>query len=118
MPFVTARPQVARARREGLTSPGRLAYFWRPVMGTLSTVSRGWHAAAVLLLCTLAIGLACPGARAADVERHFDIPAQPLGTALDEFARQADVTLLFSSSLIGRARTAGVQGELAVTTAL
>ena len=87
-------------------------------MGTLSTVSRGWPAAAVLLLCTLAIGLTCPGARAADVERHFDIPAQPLGTALDEFARQADVTLLFSSSLIGRARTAGVQGELAVTTAL
>jgi hypothetical protein len=86
-------------------------------MGTLSTVSRGWPAA-VLVLCTLALGLASPGARAADVQRQFNIPAQPLGAALDEFARQADVTLLFSSSLVRRARTAGVHGELAVSTAL
>ncbi|MDE2449742.1 MAG: TonB-dependent receptor, partial [Gammaproteobacteria bacterium] len=53
-----------------------------------------------------------------DVPRHFDIPAQPLGAALDEFARQADVTLLFSSGLVANAATAGVRGELPVTAAL
>jgi outer membrane receptor protein involved in Fe transport len=86
-------------------------------MGTLSTVFRGWPPV-VLLLGTLVLGLGSPGARAADVPRHFDIPAQPLGAALDEFAREADVTLLFSSALVARSRTAGVEGELPVTAAL
>ena len=86
-------------------------------MGTLSTVLRGWPAA-VLLLGGLVLGLAPLGARAADVPRHFDIAAQPLGAALDEFARQANVTLLFSSTLVARAQTGGVHGELAVSAAL
>jgi outer membrane receptor protein involved in Fe transport len=86
-------------------------------MGTLSSVFRGWPAA-VLLLGTLVLGLASSGARAADVSRHFDIPAESLGSALDEFARQANVTLLFSSTLVARDRTTGVHGELAVTAAL
>src|SRR6185312_14614088 len=87
-------------------------------MGTLSSVLRGWPAAVLLLVGTLVLGLASPWARAADVPRRFDIPAEPLGAALDEFARQADVTLLFSSTLVAQARTAGVHGELAVTAAL
>ena len=86
-------------------------------MGTLSTVPRGWPAA-VLLVGTLALGLASSGAQAAGVQHRFDIPAQPLGAALDEFARQADVTLLFSSALVSRAHTAGVHGDLAVSAAL
>lgn len=86
-------------------------------MGTLSTVFRG-SPPVVLLLGTLVLGLGSPGARAADVPRHFDIPAQPLGAALDEFAREADVTLLFSSTLVAHSHTAGVQGDLAVTAAL
>ena len=84
-------------------------------MGTLSSVLRGWPAA-VLLICALA--LAPAASRAADVARHFDIPAEPLGAALDEFARQADVTLLVSSSLVAHAEAAGVQGDLPVTAAL
>ena len=86
-------------------------------MGTLSTVFRGWPAAA-LLLGTLVLGLGPSGARAADVPRRFDIPSEPLGIALDEFARQANVTLLSSSALVAHERTAGVHGELAVRTAL
>src|SRR5512146_2516737 len=86
-------------------------------MGTLRSVPRGWPAA-VLLLGALVLGLACPGARAADAPRHFDIPAEPLGAALDDFARQADVTLLFSSTLAAHAHTAGVRGELTVKVAL
>ena len=86
-------------------------------MGTLSSVLRGWTAA-VLLLGMLVLGLASPAVRAADVPRHFDIPAEPLGAALDEFAREANVTLLFSSPLVAQARTGGVHGELAVGAAL
>ncbi|HEV2268181.1 MAG TPA: TonB-dependent receptor [Steroidobacteraceae bacterium] len=86
-------------------------------MGTLSTVFRGWPAAA-LLFGTLVLGLGPSGARAADVPRHFDIPAEPLGVALDEFARQANVTLLSSSTLVVHEHTAGVHGELAVRAAL
>ena len=86
-------------------------------MGTLSSVLRGWPAA-VLFLGTLVFGLAPGASHAADVPRRFDIPAEQLGTALDEFARQADVTLLFSSTLVARARTPGVHGELQVTAAL
>src|SRR6185437_5640536 len=86
-------------------------------MGTLSLVLRGWPAA-VLLLGTSVLGLAAPEAHAAEAPRHFDIPAEPLGTALDDFARQADVTLLFSSTLVAHARTSGVHGDLGVGAAL
>ena len=86
-------------------------------MGTLSTVFRGWPAAA-LLLGTLVLGLGPSGARAADASRQFDIPEEPLAVALDEFARQANVTLLSSSTLVAHERTAGVHGRLAVTAAL
>jgi hypothetical protein len=85
-------------------------------MGTQSSVLRGWPAA--VLIVGLALGLAPCAARAAEAPRHFDIPAEPLGAALDEFARQADVTLLFSSALVARSRTGGVHGDLAVTAAL
>ncbi len=86
-------------------------------MGNLSSVPRGWTAA-VLLLGALVLGIAAFPARAAEVPRHFDIPAEPLGTALDEFARQANVTLLFSSTLVAQVHTRGVSGSLAVTAAL
>jgi hypothetical protein len=86
-------------------------------MGTLRSVLRGWPAA-VPLFATAALALAPADAQAADALRRFDIAAEPLGAALDEFARQADVTLLFSSTLVSRARTPGVRGELPVTAAL
>ncbi|MFI4886013.1 MAG: TonB-dependent receptor domain-containing protein [Steroidobacterales bacterium] len=87
-------------------------------MGTHSTVFRGWPAAVLPLLGALVLGITAPVARAAGAPRHFAIAAEPLGAALDEFARQANVTLLFSSSLVARAHTAGVHGELPVTSAL
>jgi len=86
-------------------------------MGNLSSVPRGWPAA-VLLLGALVLGIGTVPARAAEVPRHFDIPAEPLGAALDDFARQANVTLLFSSTLVALAHTGGVRGQLDVTAAL
>ncbi|MGH8290176.1 MAG: TonB-dependent receptor [Steroidobacteraceae bacterium] len=83
-------------------------------MGTLSTVPRGWPAVVLLL----AFGLVAPQARGADAARHFDIPAEGVSAALNEFAREADVTLLFSSTLVGGLRTAGVSGDFRVTQAL
>jgi outer membrane receptor protein involved in Fe transport len=86
-------------------------------MGTLSTVLRGWPAA-VLVLGSLALGLAAPEAWGAEPTRHFAIPAEAVGAALNDFARQADVTLLFSSTLVGRVQSGGVQGDFTVTQAL
>lgn len=86
-------------------------------MGTLSSVLRGWPAA-VLVFGALALGLTPAETRAADAPRHFEIAAEPLGAALDEFARQANVTLLFSSTLVAHAHTPGVRGDLPVTAAL
>src|SRR5579859_7141505 len=86
-------------------------------MGTPRSVLCGWPAA-VLLLGSLALGLSLPEAQGAEPPRHFDIPAEAVGAALDDFARQANVTLLFSSSLVARAGTAGVHGELTIAQAL
>src|SRR6185312_11765334 len=91
--------------------------FLSTLMGTLSTVVRGWPAA-ILLLGSLLLGVACPRAQAAEAPRRFDIPAEPVDVALNEFARQADVTLLFSSTLVASVRTPGVHGNLTVTSAL
>jgi hypothetical protein len=85
-------------------------------MGNLRTVPRGWPAA-VLLLGSLALAHSAPEAHA-EPPRHFDIPAEGVGAALNEFAREADVTLLFSSSLVARARTPGVHGDMTVAQAL
>ena len=57
-------------------------------------------------------------ARADDVARHFDIPAQDMQSALNEFARQSDRQILFSTDVAASKRTAGVKGELEPEAAL
>ncbi len=57
-------------------------------------------------------------AHAADAVRTFNIPAQSAATALNEFARQADITLAFSYELVSGERTNAVQGDLLVLDAL
>jgi len=49
---------------------------------------------------------------------HFDIDAQPAASALNEFARQADITLIFSSALVAEDQTAAVRGDYTVLDAL
>ena len=46
--------------------------------------------------------------------RHFDIRTQAAASALNEFARQADITLVFSSALVARYQTAGIQGDFTI----
>ena len=79
-------------------------------MGSTIEFSRG------LLLVALALPLlgmtACVAADAK--EKPFDIPAQPAAAALNEFARQADVTLIFSYDLVAEERTRPLKGSFAV----
>ncbi len=48
----------------------------------------------------------------------FDIPAGPLGTALNAYADQADRQLMFTSEQVAGLRTAGVSGTLSADAAL
>jgi iron complex outermembrane receptor protein len=60
------------------------------------------------LLSQAGIALAQAGADA----KRFDIGDQLLATALNEFARQADRPILFSTEVVNAKRTEGVKGEL------
>lgn len=70
----------------------------------------------------LALLLVLPGVSAcvaADPEgRRFDIPAQAAAPALNEFARQADITLIFSYDLVAGERTRELDGRFTVDAAL
>jgi hypothetical protein len=56
---------------------------------------------------------------AADLEgKPFDIPAQAAAAALNEFAKQADVTLIFSYDLVAGVRTRPLNGTFTVSDAL
>ncbi|MCG8506629.1 MAG: TonB-dependent receptor [Sphingomonadales bacterium] len=65
-------------------------------------------AAAVTLAFCWTFGTA--GATLAD--ERFDIPAQPLESALKEFARQADIEVLFTGEDVARLRSRRVSGAL------
>jgi outer membrane receptor protein involved in Fe transport len=57
-------------------------------------------------------------AHADDPARSFDIPAQDMQSALNEFARQSDRQILFSTDVAASRHTAGVKGQLAPEAAL
>ncbi|HVW67802.1 MAG TPA: TonB-dependent receptor [Steroidobacteraceae bacterium] len=46
--------------------------------------------------------------------RHFDIHSQVAALALREFARQADISLVFSSTVVANHQTAGLRGDFTV----
>ncbi len=46
--------------------------------------------------------------------RHFEIQTQSTASALNEFARQANITLVFSSTLVAKHQTGGVKGDFTV----
>jgi hypothetical protein len=69
----------------------------------------------VMLVLWLALcACACTQADA----RQFDVPAQPAASALNEFARQADITLIFSYDLVTGIRTRTLRGRYAVNEGL
>ncbi len=50
--------------------------------------------------------------------RHFDIQTQATASALNEFARQADITLVFASALVDKHQMVGIKGDFTVLDAL
>jgi outer membrane receptor protein involved in Fe transport len=65
---------------------------------------------AVLIRC-LALAMLGAHAHADAALHHFDIHGQSTAAALNEFARQANITLVFSSSLVADRQSAGVRGD-------
>jgi hypothetical protein len=61
-----------------------------------------------------------PAAYAGPIERvaHFDIPAQPLSTALLEFARQAPAEILLSADALAGVTSRDARGDLTPSAAL
>lgn len=70
----------------------------------------------------LALLLSLPGMSACVAAgakgRPFDIPAQPAASALNEFAKQADITLIFSYDLVAGESTRPLQGRFTVDAGL
>lgn len=64
-----------------------------------------------------AVLFAAPGLALADSQR-FDIPAEPLASALEAFAAQAHMQLFYLNSVIGNARGNAVRGQLDAREAL
>jgi outer membrane receptor protein involved in Fe transport len=95
--------------------PGAVACRIRPYRGVRNYLRRQ-IACAGLLFCTFAL-FALP-VFAGDIVKTFDIPAQLAAEGLNEFARQADVTLVFSYELVAGERTNAVQGQLSISDAL
>src|ERR1700734_4558960 len=72
---------------------------------------------AVLIRC-LALTMLGAQAFADPTLRHFDIQSQAAASALNEFARQADITLVFSSALVAKHQTPAVHGDFTVVDGL
>ncbi len=71
----------------------------------------------VLIRC-LALTMLGAQAFADPTLRHFDIQTQATASALNEFARQADITLVFASSLVDKHQMVGIRGDFTVLEAL
>lgn len=79
-------------------------------MGNTNGISR-----AFLLLAWALSPLTVTACAQTDADaKWFDISAQPVGPALNEFAKQADITLIFSYDLVADDRTPALKGRYAV----
>src|ERR1700730_18618037 len=72
---------------------------------------------AVLVRC-LALTMLGAQAFADPTLRHFDIQTQATASALNEFARQADITLVFASALVDNHQVVGIRGDFTILEAL
>jgi iron complex outermembrane receptor protein len=68
---------------------------------------------AVLIRC-VALTMLGTQAFADPTLRHFDIQTQATASALNEFARQADITLVFASALVDKHQMVGIKGDFTV----
>src|SRR3981189_3127286 len=85
--------------------------------GCVSRGSAMTRRLAVLVRC-LALTMLGAQAFADPTLRHFDIQTQATASALNEFARQADITLVFASALVDKRQLAGIKGDFTILEAL
>lgn len=92
----------------------------KPQMSQPESASQRWRGTIAALILTGGLLAANLVAAAVDLSRRvqFDIPAQPLSTALLRFSEQASVQLAAPSELLGGLETRGVRGEHAMDEAL
>lgn len=68
-----------------------------------------------LVLASLLVIAALPaGCSEQATLRRFDVPRQPAAAGLNEFARQADITLVFSYDLVAHAVTGELRGRYSI----
>jgi iron complex outermembrane receptor protein len=81
---------------------------------------RGLLCAAVLIvaLSLSVIGLAVADDALAPIKMKTDIPAQPLGAALQELARDRNFQIVYVSEEVNSLRTQGAVGDLTVSETL
>src|ERR1700728_3736549 len=72
----------------------------------------------LMLMRCLGLAMVAVTASAEDAVRHFDIQTQGAASALNEFARQADITLVFASSMVAKHQTVTLRGDFTVIEAL
>src|ERR1700754_4112445 len=72
-----------------------------------------------VLLCGMPMIVAAP-VQAAQSGRsaHFDIPAQGLAAAIDQFARQAGIQILYPYKIAAARRSTALRGEMPIRAAL
>ncbi len=73
---------------------------------------------ATTALCLSIAGLSVAQEAAGSVRRDVSIPAQGLGPALQSFAHECDVQVIFASDDVLDVRTAGVSGKVTIEEAL
>jgi iron complex outermembrane recepter protein len=75
-----------------------------------------------LLLTTALVGFACfgapSGAYAADPTYQFDIPAESLAKALNDFSQASSQQIIFSNEAVAGRKSAGLHGSFTVAQAL
>ena len=71
-----------------------------------------------ILLRSLALALIGPCAHADATLRHFDIQSQAAALALKEFARQADISLVFSPTVVANRQASAIHGDFTVADGL
>src|SRR5258708_27675116 len=70
------------------------------------------------LLCLSAAGLSFGADADAAIRKTIAIPAQGLGPALNTFAKERNLQVVYRSEIVGSLRTQGVSGDLTVDEAL
>ena len=66
---------------------------------------------AATAICLSIVGVALADPAKAAIRKPTNIPAQPLGSALEELAKERDIQVIYRSEVVFDRRTEGAVGE-------